>query len=79
MKRTNIIVKIYSIIFEVLHEMWKERCDHRHKRCNGRTSATMLHLLDSEVCELYALKASVLSEDWVALRDNIDNHLSDSV
>ena len=59
--------------------MWKERCDDCHKRCNGRTSATMLHLLDTEVRKLYALKDSVLPEDRVAFRDDIDNHLTDSV
>ena len=78
-QHANIVTAIYSTIYGVLHEMWKERCDDRHKRCSGRPSVTKLHLLCTEVRELYNLKDYVLPEDRVAFRDDIDIHLTDSV
>ena len=77
-KNANAVTSIYTIIFNVLHDLWKQRCNDRHRSIDSRPSAYQHSVLEQDIRLLYALREQVLPDDRVAYRDDVEIHLGDS-
>lgn len=78
-ENANAVTYIYSIIFNVLHNLWKQRCNNCHRFIDSRPSAFQYSVLEQDIRSLYNLREQVLPDDRVACRDNVEIHLGDSV
>lgn len=70
---------MYTIIFNVIYDLWKQRCNDCHQRIDCQPSVFQYNALVNDIKSLYKLRESVLPDDCIAFRDDIEIHLGDSV
>ena len=62
------MTKIFTIILQETHKMWKVRCKDRHRSDAGRRSLAEISELTRELEQLYALEDKVLACDKHAFK-----------
>ena len=78
-EHANAVTHIYTTIYNVLHDLWKQRCNDRHQSIDSRPSAFQYSVLEQDIRSLYDLRDQVLPDDRIAYRDDVEQHLGDSV
>lgn len=78
-KNTNVVITLYTTVFNVLAELWKQPCTDQHQNIDCRPSAFQYDALVQDIKSLYDLRDNVLPDDQITFHDDIEVHLGDPV
>ena len=78
-KNSNAVISMYTMVFHILHDLWKEQCKDQHQSIDSCPSTFQYSVLVQDIKSVYDLQEKVLHDDRNAYKDDVEIHLGDSV